>query len=481
MPLAQLQTWKLTNLKVLTEALDRQCVAVEEALYSVPGDDAERNPCVVRMRAGVQIIECMCSAIVTSVERSVAACIGSAREPLRDAFQRLIQRHTASIWVGYQRRHGRPPTEYKKQKGPSLVDFDNYLKDQYGLDVDEKGLASRLNPTCDSVDTGVRFPGAMPVKKLLDILTALGEPADLDRLRQIQIDPDLHNRLHKLTTAVNGMLTPPLSESDQVPLLPITYRGRYNMADYKDLLQLDSFSKPSVTIPLCEAERLFLVHLLQATKPVHPTHCAALHQLAGRLSGPWPLLTAMPNLDADLFDRWCRVWRQVDQTGLEDFMANPDRPIEPTPPVRMPTLSDKEYDIASYVPTPALPVPPIGCMVILEQWLGASHQRIISQSDAQRVIEALFAQGKPFGIELNISQDEAAVLSEALVNRTLQPPVTLPEMVMVSCLLAKVGLPWLPPAAPPVPLHIPYFAATLILGNAGLFHGAEDRDHSPTG
>ena len=443
----QLRALGRFDLRALVKDLTRRQMAINEALECSVDKAQEPSPHLVRLEAETQIIDWIVSATRASIERAALARL--TPESLREVMRRLCRKNATLIWDSRRRLSGKAPTERQIQDGPSFDNLDQYVREELHVSLPAKKLSTTLGPTCDKVDFGKSSSGFMASKYLLRIFQALGEPEDLNQVRELQIDPEIDGFLHDVMTTANMALE---SVPGYVGLFPLNYGGRYAMEPYAKLLQNSRFKDRSYTIHLCEAERLYLVDRLNATQPVHPLQCSALHRLVDDLRGSWPLQCAMPNLSQDLFNRWCLAWRQTDrQRRVADPLAAIDG-----------------YVLNSYLPTPGLPVPPIGSVELLNRWVEQRLHRVLSADEASKLITALFAEQGEHGIEIHLSHDDVAVLSEALIQRTLQPPVPLPELAMIACLLGKVGLPWLPPAGPLLPLHVRGVSASLVLGAAGL-------------
>jgi hypothetical protein len=448
----QLRALGRFDLKALIKDLSRRHMAIHAAL-DIHGDGTRAAlPHLVRMEAEAQIIDWIVSATRVSLERSTLARL--TPESIRAVMERLRRRHSTAIWDSRRRLTGKGPTESQLRDGPSDEILDQYMREELHVSLPAKNLSSTLGPTCDSIDSGKRQGTSMAPKHLARIFQALGESADLVAVRQLQVDQVSDRLLQDVTTAANTMLEP---ASGHVGLFPLNYGGRYALKMYADLLQNPQFSGRSITIRLCEAERMYLVDCVNTTPPVHPTQCATMHRLVDDLHGSWPFQEAMPGLSLDLFKRWCLACRQTGRHRVAPKTAAADN-----------TAAAAGYDLDTYLPTAGLPVPPIGGGVLLEHWVHQRLHQVMSASEAQQIVAALFAEDGDHGIEVQLSHDDAAVLSEVLVQRTLLPPLPLPEMAMVACLLGKVGLPWLPPAGPPIPLHVRGVSASLVLGAADL-------------
>lgn len=409
----------------------------------------------IRLEARAQIIDWLGDAVLTSIERSISARAVRSKEPLRQAFRRLINRHSPAIWQHYERNHGKQPTDKKLERGPSLEDFDRWLRNEHNLAFPDKGLATQLNPTLDDIDVGNRRrAGNLAKEHLSNILIALGEEDDLDSIRQLENDTIRDGLLESVISEVNKTIE--ISQQHGCLICP-EFVGRYELDNYKTLLQQKEFTDRTITLHFCEAERLYIVDCLNATKPVHPLQCAAIHHMVDGLHGSWPCAMAMPDLDQDLFNRWCLAWKQTANQRLVHGQATSDT-----------VAMDGGADYDSYVPTPGLPVPPIGTMELVVDWLCKRLPRALSEDEVRQVVTALVAEHDNHGIVICLSYDDSAVLSEALLQRALRPDVPLPEMAMIACILGKVGLPWLPPIGPILPVHIRQVAVAVVAGAAGL-------------
>jgi len=379
------------------------------------------------------IFDLITRSLVVGLAHQLQARLHVQQRSLRNLVPKLLHRHRERIYQVLADLGQPIPTWKRARWRPSYQDLQTFLTAVTRLSFPGKGLPSTLTPTLTYLDTGKRSSGGMDPNLVTDILQALGESGLLEAMFPTVADETVHQLLDQLTSATTA---------DAAGRLPIGYPGRHHLPAWSELRTHAGFMTPQITLRFSEAERIRIVHLLQSMVPTSVDMGEGLYRALQQLGSTWPCRTALPSIDDDLFLRLVSVWRRLGSTDTGDHQP-PSQPGAAGWPLALPPSGD------------------------LQAMASDLHQRApswITLAEAGRCVAAWYADTNEHGVRVTLRYDELHLVMEAVLGNLLRLHVPLPDVLVAASILSKTGLPWLPPAQPPIALHVPAVSISIVLG-----------------
>lgn len=229
--------------------------------------------------------------------------------------------------------------------------------------------------------------------------------------------------------------------------LPLTYMGLHALPSWPELCRVLE-QRSSWAFAFCEAERLYVTGCLAAVHPVSVNHLRVLDRACCLLEGHRPALV-LKGVSPKVQDLWVRAWYQLpaQSDGGQGGAAQPEL--------------DNQRTIASRM----LPLPPTGDEGTVALALCHRFSNAFSEEDAHSIVRALYGEHES---SYNLPMDVTEVVAEAVLTYLTTHWVAPAEVLVATSVLAKVGLPWLPPMGCRIALHDPRVSLFILLSACGL-------------
>lgn len=400
----------------------------------------------------LQVLEHLNHALRVHMASLLDAVTTQGTAGVEDRFYQHLDRIEGHMVGFLLERDGKPPIRAKHGKRLALLD--RCLRgSEYS---DGKGLSSLVPPALKNL------AGAVPAKKggmskanLLSLFQDVGfSTGTMDTAAWDAIDA-LMRASHAGSTGAIG------SPAE----FPDAYRGRHSLPEFHALLRLERLANMRREVSLSEAERIYLAWIVRRHQPLHAQAATVLAVLTAMLGDMLPSRRNLASLDDTAFGRFVMAYKHLAPPSLE-------RDVE-----AFTVMGDAPRALA----TSAMPIPPLGDLATrATAWqetvraMKLSHMfqlpslQIPEIDEALRVVSAVSSTGTPTCISCSL--DHSQMLAELVLVHLLRPRVPIAEVVLATSVLAKVGLPWLPPATNRIPVHIPGVAAEIVMCAAGVGH-----------
>jgi len=435
-PVDQPQAAFREMLRVQAQPIIKQVAAAERRVQEVLDPEADSSKSLPLALAQDWVCQWLIDALKTRSVTYVDAISCPDRRPIETVFFATIDRSWETIsdrireQPGYDNCNISPPRSFAEvQRVVKMLDKD--------FPVTKATFSNTLGPTLRSLERQQRPPGSMSEEDKQRFFQVLGLPADPRLWREQMVNADLASAIDALATAV--------ANDHSVYLVRPGYAGRHVEPCWSAIASGTVLSR-TVTLRLCEAERLYLARSVDRLVPTNSgfwnTHAAvraALGDIRPRID--------MPGLPESAMFEWLRDWHRLpESTG--------------------PSGSDERAPASTA--SRALPMPPqLGFEAMAQTW-AIYHASRINLDVARDLCRALYDESDAAASCVEVTYDGLQLLAEALFNRLIAVNLPMAEVTMAASLLRKTGLPWLPPAGSSLALHRPAVAAYAVLSAAGM-------------